>query len=70
MDTTSHERERKISVTHAPVAAPSADDMEPQNISFIGSSNNEDLALTESKCAAGLTNWVLWFMVWFVFRFK
>ncbi|XP_060518088.1 patronin isoform X3 [Cylas formicarius] len=38
-------RERKTSVTHAPVAAPPADDMEPQNISFIG--NSVDTALSE-----------------------
>ncbi|KAJ8916210.1 hypothetical protein NQ315_016349 [Exocentrus adspersus] len=31
-------RERKTSVTHAPIPAPPADDMEPQNISFIGNS--------------------------------
>lgn len=58
MDAAPHERERKISVTHAPVAAPSADDMEPQNISFIGNSNNEDLALTESK-------WDVLIWIWF-----
>ncbi|XP_063914584.1 patronin isoform X4 [Zophobas morio] len=33
------------SVTHAPIPAPSADDMEPQNISFIG--NAEDQQLSE-----------------------
>lgn len=29
------------SVTHAPIPAPSADDMEPQNISFIGNSDDQ-----------------------------
>ncbi|KAL3282263.1 hypothetical protein HHI36_005454 [Cryptolaemus montrouzieri] len=35
--------QRKISVTHAPIPAPSADDMEPQNISFIGNSDEQAL---------------------------
>ncbi|XP_030749576.1 patronin isoform X3 [Sitophilus oryzae] len=47
-------RERKISVTHAPVAAPPVDDMEPQNISFIG--NNEDAALSESLSRLNITS--------------
>lgn len=37
---------RKTSVTHAPIPAPSVDDMEPQNISFIGSSEKQ---LSEGK---------------------
>ncbi|XP_076270911.1 calmodulin-regulated spectrin-associated protein patronin isoform X4 [Rhynchophorus ferrugineus] len=48
------ERERKISVTHAPVAAPPVDDMEPQNISFIG--NNDDAALSESLSRLNITS--------------
>lgn len=32
---------RKRSITHAPIPAPSVDDMEPQNISFIGSSDKD-----------------------------
>ncbi|XP_050310591.1 patronin isoform X6 [Anthonomus grandis grandis] len=47
-------RERKSSVTHAPVAAPPADDMEPQNISFIG--NSDDAALTESLSKLNITS--------------
>ncbi|XP_045470908.1 patronin isoform X16 [Harmonia axyridis] len=35
--------QRKLSVTHAPIPAPSADDMEPQNISFIGNSDEQAL---------------------------
>ncbi|XP_044752934.1 patronin isoform X8 [Coccinella septempunctata] len=35
--------QRKMSVTHAPIPAPSADDMEPQNISFIGNSDEQAL---------------------------
>ncbi|XP_066144047.1 patronin-like isoform X5 [Euwallacea fornicatus] len=54
IDVAPQERERKVSVTHAPVAAPSADDMEPQNISFIGS--NEDVALTESLSKLNITS--------------
>lgn len=37
--------QRKASVTHAPIPAPPADDMEPQNISFIGSTEK----LSEGK---------------------
>lgn len=37
-------RERKTSVTHAPIPAPPADDMEPQNISFIGNSSADKLS--------------------------
>lgn len=37
-------RERKTSVTHAPIPAPPADDMEPQNISFIGNSASDKLS--------------------------
>ncbi|KAL1491179.1 hypothetical protein ABEB36_011818 [Hypothenemus hampei] len=48
-------RERKSSVTHAPVAAPSVDDMEPQNISFIGNSG-EDAALSESLSKLNITS--------------
>ncbi|KAJ8975824.1 hypothetical protein NQ317_003860 [Molorchus minor] len=36
--------QRKTSVTHAPIPAPSADDMEPQNISFIGNSAGDKLS--------------------------
>ncbi|CAG9771821.1 unnamed protein product [Ceutorhynchus assimilis] len=54
LDASPAPRERKISVTHAPVAAPPADDMEPQNISFIG--NNEDAALTESLSKLNITS--------------
>lgn len=31
--------QRKSSVIHAPIPAPPADDMEPQNISFIGNAD-------------------------------
>lgn len=34
---------KSSSVTHAPIPAPSVDDMEPQNISFIGNSNEDHL---------------------------
>ncbi|XP_050505728.1 patronin isoform X2 [Diabrotica virgifera virgifera] len=40
--------QRKTSITHAPIPAPSADDMEPQNISFIGNS-------TPTKLSEGLS---------------
>lgn len=40
------ENVRKTSVTHAPIPAPPVDDMEPQNISFIGSSEKQ---LSEGK---------------------
>ncbi|CAH2005388.1 unnamed protein product [Acanthoscelides obtectus] len=36
--------QRKSSVTHAPIPAPSADDMEPQNISFIGTPSADKLS--------------------------
>lgn len=32
---------KSASVTHAPIPAPSADDMQPQNISFIGNSDDQ-----------------------------
>ncbi|XP_019761343.2 patronin isoform X6 [Dendroctonus ponderosae] len=48
------DRERKISVTHAAVVAPPVDDMEPQNISFIG--NNEDVALSQSLSKLNITS--------------
>ncbi|XP_057664944.1 patronin isoform X8 [Diorhabda carinulata] len=38
------EPQRKSSITHAPIPAPSADDMEPQNISFIGNSTPDKLS--------------------------
>lgn len=34
---------RKSSVTHAPIPAPPVDDMEPQNISFIGNADEQQL---------------------------
>lgn len=37
---------RKTSIIHAPIPAPPADDMEPQSISFIGSSDKQ---LSEGK---------------------
>lgn len=37
--------QRKSSVIHAPIPAPPADDMEPQNISFIGNTDK----LSEGK---------------------
>ncbi|KAF5275691.1 hypothetical protein FQA39_LY06803 [Lamprigera yunnana] len=35
---------KSSNVIHAPIPAPSVDDMEPQNISFIGNSNDEQLS--------------------------
>ncbi|KAK5646802.1 hypothetical protein RI129_005266 [Pyrocoelia pectoralis] len=35
---------KSSSVTHAPIPVPSVDDMEPQNISFIGNSSNKQLS--------------------------
>lgn len=35
----SREPQRKSNIIHAPIPAPSADDMEPQNISFIGNAD-------------------------------
>lgn len=35
---------KSSSVTHAPIPAPSVDDMEPQNISFIGNAADEQLS--------------------------
>lgn len=32
---------RKSGVTHAPIPAPPVDDMEPQNISFIGNADDQ-----------------------------
>ncbi|XP_023310472.1 patronin isoform X3 [Anoplophora glabripennis] len=48
-------RERKTSVTHAPIPAPPADDMEPQNISFIGNSAADD-KLTEGLSRLNITS--------------
>ncbi|XP_044267987.1 patronin isoform X10 [Tribolium madens] len=46
--------DRKSSgVTHAPIPAPSADDMEPQNISFIGNSDDQ---LTEGLSRLNITS--------------
>lgn len=38
---------KRTSVTHAPIPAPPVDDMEPQCISFIGSSDKQ---LSEGNC--------------------
>ncbi|XP_068904602.1 patronin isoform X7 [Tenebrio molitor] len=47
---------RKVSgVTHAPIPAPSADDMEPQNISFIGNADDQ-LKLTEGLSRLNITS--------------
>lgn len=47
---------RKSSITHAPIPAPPADDMAPQSISFIGSSDKQ---LSEGKCLKIHKHWVL-----------
>lgn len=44
---------RKSSVTHAPIPAPSVDDMEPQNISFIG---NPDEQISEGISRLNITS--------------
>ncbi|KAJ8944831.1 hypothetical protein NQ314_009372 [Rhamnusium bicolor] len=46
--------QRKTSVTHAPIPAPPADDMEPQNISFIG--NNASDKLSEGLSRLNITS--------------
>ncbi|CAH1102596.1 unnamed protein product [Psylliodes chrysocephalus] len=45
---------RKTSVIHAPIPAPSVDDMEPQNISFIGNSTTDKL--TEGLSRLNITS--------------
>ncbi|XP_049822135.1 patronin isoform X4 [Aethina tumida] len=56
-----HEREpvaqqRKSNVIHAPIPAPSVDDMEPQNISFIGNNGGGDERLREGISRLNITS--------------